>query len=320
MYPVLSDIFKDLLGFTFPIPIYSFGAMMAVGFLVGASLSRIEIDRLYQAGRLKGVRVPVPEKKGADKKKGKKRRSTVEASPSVLIGTLVIIAVVAGISGAKIFHILENFGAFMSDPFGMIFSTGGLTFFGGLALAVLSIAWYLRKKGLSISTFADAGLPTVFLAYGIGRIGCHLAGDGDWGIPANLSAQPSWIPDWLWAETYPNNILRATLPETGVYPTSLYEFGICLVLFGVLWSLRKHPFMSGWLFSLTLIFFGVERILIEQIRVNNTFDLFGMVVTQAEVISVLLIIAGVVGLVRTTKRREDITPKDRQARGPSPAV
>jgi len=318
MYPVLSDIFKDLLGITFPIPIYSFGAMMAVGFLVGASLSRIEVDRLYQAGRLKGVRVPAPEKKGADKKKGKKRRGTVEASPSVLIGTLVIIAVVTGIAGAKLFHILENFGAFMRDPLGMFFSTGGLTFFGGLALGASSLAWYLRKKGISTPTFADAGFPPVFLAYGIGRIGCHLAGDGDWGIPANLSAQPSFVPDWLWAEAYPNAIIGS--PAAPVYPTSVYEFIMCLVLFGILWSLRKHPFKSGWLFSLTLIFFGVERFLIEQIRVNNTFDLFGMVVTQAEVISVLLIIVGVVGLALTTKRREDKAPKDQQARVPSPAA
>ncbi len=320
MYPVLSDIFKDLLGISFPIPIYSFGAMMAVAFLVGGKLASIEVDRLYKAGRLKGVRVPAPEKKGSNKKKGKKRGGTVEASPSVLIGTLVIIAVVSGISGSKLFHILENFGAFMRDPLGQIFSTGGLTFFGGLLVAFLSLAWYIGKKGLSRPTFADAGLPPVFLAYGIGRIGCHLAGDGDWGIPANLSAQPSWIPDWLWAETYPNNILGVSLPETGVYPTSVYEFGMCLVLFGILWSLRKHPFKSGWLFSLTLIFFGVERFLIEQIRVNEKFDLFGMDVTQAEVISVLLIIVGAVGLARTTKRREDKAPKDRQARVPSPAA
>jgi len=318
MYPVLSDIFKDLLGISFPIPIYSFGAMMAVAFLVGGKLASIEVDRLYKAGRLKGVRVPAPEKKGSNKKKGKKRGGTVEASPSVLIGTLVIIAVVSGISGSKLFHILENFGAFMRDPLGQIFSTGGLTFFGGLLVAFLSLAWYIGKKGLSRPTFADAGLPPVFLAYGIGRIGCHLAGDGDWGIVADMSAQPSFVPNWLWAEAYPNAIIGS--PAAPVYPTSLYEFGICLALFGILWSLRKHPFKSGWLFSLTLIFFGLERFVIEQIRVNNTFDLFGMDVTQAEVISVVLIIVGVVGMVRTTKRREDNAPKDRQARVPSPAT
>ncbi len=318
MYPVLSDIFKDLLGISFPIPIYSFGAMMAVAFLVGGKLASIEVDRLYKAGRLKGVRVPAPEKKGSNKKKGKKRGGTVEASPSVLIGTLVIIAVVSGISGSKLFHILENFGAFMRDPLGQIFSTGGLTFFGGLLVAFLSLAWYIGKKGLSRPTFADAGLPPVFLAYGIGRIGCHLAGDGDWGIVADMSAQPSFVPNWLWAEAYPNAIIGS--PAAPVYPTSLYEFGICLALFGILWSLRKHPFMSGWLSSLTLIFFGLERFVIEQIRVNNTFDLFGMDVTQAEVISVVLIIVGVVGMVRTTKRREDKAPKDRQARVPSPAT
>ena len=320
MYPVLSDIFKDLFGITFPIPIYSFGAMMAVGFLVAASLSRIEVDRLYREGRLKGVRIPVPEKKGAGKKRSKKRNQTVEASPSVLIGTLVIVAVVAGVAGGKLFHILENFGTFMQDPVGMIFSTGGLTFYGGLLLAAFSIAWYLRKRKISVPTFADAALPTVLLAYGIGRIGCHLAGDGDWGIEADIAAQPSWLPTWLWSETYPNNILNVTL-ESGVYPTSIYEFVMCAVLFGILWSLRKHPFKSGWLFSLTLIFFGVERFLIEQIRVNNTFDVFGLIVTQAEVISVLMMIGGAIGLALTTKKRSDkASASDAKATVPSAAT
>ena len=303
------------------ITIYSFGAMMAVAFLVAAWISRIELDRLYKAGRIKGVRVPAPEKTGKKEKagkkskKGKKRVVLKEVSPSYLVGTLTIVAVVGGIVGAKLFHILENLGDFFNDPLGMIFSVGGLTFYGGLIVAALSISWYVRKNGLSLPVFADAALPTVLLAYGIGRIGCHLAGDGDWGIPANPNARPDFVPTWLWAETYPNNILERTLPETGVYPTSLYEFGMCLVLFGILWALRKHPFKAGWLFSLTLIFFGVERFLIEQIRVNNTFDLFGLVLTQAEIISVILIALGVFGLVRTTKKRTAEPSK-----GPQPEV
>ena len=304
------------------ITIYSFGAMMAVAFLVAAWLSRVELDRQYKAGRIKGVRVPVPpttskkEKAGKKSKKGKKRVAMQEVSPSYLVGTLTIVAVVGGIVGAKLFHILENLGDFFANPLGMIFSVGGLTFYGGLIVAALSISWYIRKHGLSLPLFADAALPTVLLAYGIGRIGCHLAGDGDWGIEANLSARPDWIPTWLWSETYPNNILERTLPEAGVYPTSLYEFGMCLVLFGILWALRKHSFKAGWLASLTLIFFGVERFLIEQIRVNNTFDLFGITFTQAELISVILVLLGIFGLIRTTKKRNAEPSKDPQPKVP----
>jgi phosphatidylglycerol:prolipoprotein diacylglycerol transferase len=111
-----------------------------------------------------------------------------------------------------------------------------------------------------------------------------------------------------------------TLPAGGVYPTPLYEFLMCAVLFGILWALRTHPFKRGWLTSLTLLFFGVERLLIEQIRVNNTFDVFGMVVTQAEVISTVLILTGVTGLVLTTRKRT-AAPSDNEASAvPSSAV
>jgi phosphatidylglycerol---prolipoprotein diacylglyceryl transferase len=77
------------------------------------------------------------------------------------------------------------------------------------------------------------------------------------------------------------------------------------MLFAVLWGLRKHPFVNGWLFSLYLVFNGAERFLIEQIRVNVETSFLGMTVTQAEIISVVLIIAGVIGLVLTRGRRVD---------------
>ena len=300
MYPRILQIPLpfEILGVD-AITIYSFGAMMAVAFLTAAWLTRHELDRMYNAGHLKAVRVPVKKGQSAGR-----RQSKMDASPSYLVGPITVIAVVGGICGAKLFHILENLGDFFADPLGMIFSTGGLTFYGGLIVAAVSIFWYVRRYGIRLSTFADATLPTVLLAYGIGRIGCHLAGDGDWGIASDPAARPSFIPKWLWGETYPNNILERVLPESGVYPTSLYEFGMALALFGVLWALRRHPHKWGWLFSLALVFFGAERFLIEQIRVNNSLDVLGLVVTQAEVISTVLLTIGVIGLVRTTRRRQ----------------
>ena len=296
MYPRILEIPLpiEFLGSN-TITIYSFGAMMAIGFLVAAWLMQRELNRLFIEGRLEPVRI-------RSKKKGRKQQF-VEASPAALIGTVTVIAVVGGIAGAKIFHILENWGDFMADPRGMLFSQGGLTFYGGLLFAAVGIIWYIRKHGVNLPLFADTTLPTVMLAYGIGRIGCHLAGDGDWGIPSNVEAKPGFLPDWLWSETYPNNILGITLPESGVYPTSIYEFLMAVVLFAVLWSLRKHPFRAGWLASLAVLFFGVERLLIEQIRVNNVFEVLGMEVTQAEIISVIMIVLGVAGLVFTTRRK-----------------
>jgi phosphatidylglycerol:prolipoprotein diacylglycerol transferase len=223
------------------------------------------------------------------------------------MGTVIILAGIFGIAGSKLFHILENLPQFFQDPMRMIFSAGGLTFYGGLICAGLAITWYVKKKGIAPSLMADAVAPGLILAYGIGRIGCHLSGDGDWGITSNLADKPGWIPHWLWAETYPNNINGEVLLGDGVFPTPLYEFAMSLVLFGVLWALRRHPFKSGWLFGLYLVFAGAERLLIEQIRVNNTFDLFGMTVTQAEVISVIMILIGLLLLIRTTQKRAKLS-------------
>ncbi|MDX1546686.1 MAG: prolipoprotein diacylglyceryl transferase [Rhodothermales bacterium] len=309
MYPRLSDILNDLFGVQSPLPIYSFGAMMAVAFLVAMWLTRTEMDRLYAAGRLGSVRLPVK-----DERKG--RKVMKEMPPSALVGTFVMLAVVGGVLGAKLFHILENLDAFARDPLGMIFSVGGLTFFGGLICAAGAIAYYVRKKGLSVPLVADAVAPSLILGYGIGRIGCYLAGDGDWGVCSDLANKPGWIPNFLWSETFPRNLMgpgqtpldvlayeNCPPGADGVFPTMLYEFAMCAVLFGILWALRKHPFKAGWLFSLYLVFTGLERFLIEQIRVNNEFEVFGLVVTQAEVLSVLIMLAGAVGLARTTKRR-----------------
>ncbi|NND73130.1 MAG: prolipoprotein diacylglyceryl transferase [Rhodothermales bacterium] len=298
MYPRISDLFSDLLGFNFPIPIYSFGAMVAVAILTASWITGKELDRMYAAGIVKSVKLPEAKKK---KGKGKKTVKT-EQSPSALIGTVTIIAVVAGFAGSKIFHILENLGEFAANPFGMLFSTGGFTFYGGLIVAAICIALYIRKYGLSVRRFADAIAPSLILGYGIGRIGCHLAGDGDWGIPADIAAKPDWLPMWLWAETYPNNILNIDLSGAAVYPTSIYEFVAGLLLFAVLWAVRKHPFQSGWLFSLYLVFAGLERFFIEKIRVNNEFELFGAIMTQAELISILMIVLGVVGIGLTMRK------------------
>lgn len=293
MYPRLSDLFQDLFGFEFPIPIYSFGFMVAVGAMFGAWILQKELDRMYNSGLINGVRMP---EEGSDRKG---RKKMVEVSPSFVVGTITLIIIGAGFAGAKLFHILENMDAFMRAPARMIFSTGGFTFYGGMIVGGLGVVYYLRKKNLSVGRVADAMAPGVMIAYGIGRIGCHLSGDGDWGIASNLAAKPSWLPTWLWAETYPNNILGVDLSSTPVYPTPLYEFGAAVLIFGVLWSFRKHAHVAGWLFWVYMVFNGAERFFIEKIRVNNRFEFMGTTITQAELIALVLILIGVIGIIKT---------------------
>lgn len=317
MYPRLSDLLADLFGISSPIPIYAFGFMVAVAILVAGWLAGKELDRMYGLGLVPGVTTKTKAKDAL----GREKEQTVTASPSVLLTTIMGLAALFGVIGAKLFHILENLGTFAQDPLGMIFSTGGLTFFGGLIVAAVGIAWYVRKKGLPVGRVADAVGPTVVLGYGIGRIGCYLAGDGDWGVCSNLAAKPSWIPGFLWSETFPRNILEVNVLDytarqmqqagmdasgcagaSGVYPTMLYETAMGLALFAGLWALRKHRYGAGWLFGLALVALGVERFLIEHIRVNNVGDLFGIPVTQAQVISVVLVAAGI-GIAARTMRQ-----------------
>ena len=224
---------------------------------------------------------------------------------------ILFIAIIAGILGAKVFHWLENWDEFTRDPLDSLLSFNGMTFYGGLIIATFSILYYGNKKGIRWIHLMDAVAPSLILAYGIGRIGCHLAGDGDWGIVNDLS-RPDWLsilPDWAWSYTYPHNILNEGVPipgctgphcfqlAEGVFPTPVYETTMALIIFSILWMLRKRISFPGGLFAIYLMFNGTERFLIEKIRINNTFPFLGMEVTQAEVISTILFITGVVLLI-----------------------
>ncbi|HJS55500.1 MAG TPA: prolipoprotein diacylglyceryl transferase family protein [Chitinophagaceae bacterium] len=223
--------------------------------------------------------------------------------PQDRVGELTILALVFGLIGAKVFDAFENWDTFIKDP-SSIFSAEGLTFYGGLICAALAIWWYARKHKIGLWHLNDAAAPSLMLAYSVGRIGCQVSGDGDWGI-VNTSAKPfGWLPDWMWGYTYPNNVARAGEPIPGcndkfcfelsepVYPTPFYETVVCFILFLVLWSFRKKLKVPGTLFALYLILNGIERFFIEKIRVNTKMDIFGLQVTQAELISSLLVISG----------------------------
>ena len=111
-----------------------------------------------------------------------------------------------------------------------------------------------------------------------------------------MTLKPDWLPTWLWAQTYDNNIFGEVIALPGVYPTPIYETMMGLMCFAILWTLRKKAFQSGWLFSIYLLLAGAERFLIEQIRVNPILDIVGIKATQAEMIAVTLIAIGLIGV------------------------
>ncbi|HUR11684.1 MAG TPA: prolipoprotein diacylglyceryl transferase family protein [Flavitalea sp.] len=267
--------------------------------------------------------------------------------PHDRVGDLVIYAAVAGFLGAKIFHNLENWKDFQQHPIEALLSFSGLTFYGGLICGTIAVVYYARKHQIAVKHLADAIAPALLLAYAVGRIGCQVSGDGDWGIlnsayvtgpnskaimadtttfkialngnavfyrrtfdvsPEQVEHKkvpaPSWLPVWMVAYAYPHNVINEGVEMPGctgtycnhlpipVFPTPFYETVVCLVLFGILWALRKRLPVAGTVFAVYLIFNGIERFLVEKIRVNSRYDLFGFHPTQAEIISTLLVVIG----------------------------
>ena len=220
-----------------------------------------------------------------------------------MVSDLVIVCAIWGLIGARLFHILDYPKRFMADPLGMILSNAGFTIYGGLVFGTCAGLIYLKKRSIPIAVSLDAVAPAMILGYGVGRLGCQIAGDGDWGIASNMSLKPSWLPEWFWAQTYENNIIGMTIQEPGVYPTPIYEFGMAMIIFSVLWSLRKRIRKPGGLFAIYLILSGFERLLIEKIRINKELHIFDFSFTQAEMISFFVILAGLVTAIMSSNSK-----------------
>ncbi len=247
----------------------------------------------------------------------------VMVKPSDRSFDITVRAAISSIIGAKLFAIFEsaeNVRAFLSDPIGQFFSGSGLAVYGGLIVAFAYCYWWIRKKGMRPIHVMDAVAPALIMGYAVGRIGCQLSGDGDWGI-VNIDPIPAgWIfPDWLWAYDYPQNVLEKGVMIEGceanycrrlaqpVYPTPVYETLMGLVIFAILWLLRKRVKVAGMLFFIYLLLSGIERFWIEKIRVNDKISMLGMELTQAEIISTVLVVVALVGMILLGTRKVKTT-------------
>ncbi|HSC67763.1 MAG TPA: prolipoprotein diacylglyceryl transferase family protein [Cellvibrio sp.] len=286
-YPNLSDVINSIFGTDFHLPIAMFGTFVALAIVVSAWLGKKEVMRFEQLGKLPGAIMS-----------GNK-----PIAPHLLVSDLAMICAIFGVIGARIFHLLEYPREFLQDPIAMIFSREGFSIFGGLILGAIAGAVFLKRRSVPITPMLDALAPSIILGYGIGRLGCQVSGDGDWGTAANMAIKPNWLPDWFWAQTYDNNVVGTIITAPGVYPTPLYEALAAFLIFAFLWSIRKTHYQTGFLFSVYLLLSGFERLLIEKIRINSEYHLWGMSFTQAEFISTVLIIAGVAGIVKTTNAK-----------------
>jgi phosphatidylglycerol:prolipoprotein diacylglycerol transferase len=290
MIPILVD-----LG---PLKIYSFGLMLAIAFLTGSYVLTRELKR---------------------------RKLDPE------MGTwITLIAVVCGIGGAKILYLIENLDVFLHNPLAEALSPGGLTWYGGFVLALAVVTLYVRAKKVPFLRIWDCLGIALMIGYGIGRVGCHLAGDGDYGVPTSLpwgtiyaqgivkpssqlqeyfarepEARKHWNYDSL--RVIRAGIDRRGVPyskfdaETPLHPTPMYEFVLGVIGFLILQRLSKKTQPDGVLFMAYLILSSIFRFGIEFWRLNPRLA-FGL--SEAQIIAIILFALGLLGTAVLLRRRK----------------
>jgi phosphatidylglycerol:prolipoprotein diacylglycerol transferase len=236
-----------------PVTLQTFGIMFALGFIAaGAVVAR----RLKEWGK-----------------------------PTDWAYEIVIAALIGGLVGARLNFVIQNYDAVNGDLLGNLFSGSGLVWFGGAVGGAIGVGlWAWWRKMLNLNLLDLCAVP-LCVGYAIGRIGCQVSGDGDYGT--------AWGGPWAMA--YPNG----TKPiDTPVHPTPIYETLVMGLVAYYLWRLRDRV-QPGILFAIYLVFAGTERLLVEFIRRNDA-ELLGL--TQPQLISIVMMAAGLVWLGLRARR------------------
>ncbi|MGP0102759.1 MAG: prolipoprotein diacylglyceryl transferase [Solirubrobacteraceae bacterium] len=196
-------------------------------------------------------------------------------------------ALLGGVIGARGYFVIQNYSQVKHDLLGSIFSGSGLVWYGGaIGGAIGVLAWMRWRDALELRMF-DMCATALALGYAIGRIGCQVSGDGDYGIRSSLP----------WAMGYPHGTVP-TPPGVRVQPTPIYETVTMCLLAYLLWQLRDRV-RPGVVFALYLVGSGLERFLVEFIRRNKEV-LVGLTAPQVE--SVALMAIGLVWLAAMARR------------------
>ncbi|MFZ4262760.1 prolipoprotein diacylglyceryl transferase [Sphingobacterium sp. HJSM2_6] len=226
--------------------------------------------------------------------------------PYQLTPLMLLCCAIAGFLGAKLFNIVEDWGMLQTYGFFEMLKRSGLTFYGGLVFGAIAYFIIGIRYGISWKPLVDIGAMGMLVAYSVGRMGCHFSGDGDWGI-VNMNPKPfSWLPDSLWASYFPHNVIEQGVQIAGcsgkycmvltdpVFPTSAYEVIIIGLAFIILWLFRNRFKTAGLVACIYFFIIAIERFLIEMIRVNYKFDVLGIPLSEAQIISVFI---GIIAIV-----------------------
>jgi phosphatidylglycerol---prolipoprotein diacylglyceryl transferase len=231
-----------------PIPIHLFGIFMALGFLAAGAVVGREFER-----------------KGYDRE---------------LASSLVVWTAVGGVVGARLWLVFEAWSDFLRAPLELLLTGGGFVWYGGLAGGALAATLFFRRHGIPWLRGADMAAPGLAIGQAIGRIGCQVSGDGDWGAV-------STVP---WAMAYPHAVVGWPHPPgVRVHPTPIYELVAYLAVFGFLWRHRRQPAADGTLFAWYLVLAGTARFLVEFVRINPPVVLE---LSAAQLTSLLLVSLG----------------------------
>ena len=265
-----------------PLTIYSYGLMMALGFIAGDYV-------LTRECRRRGI-------------------SADFANALVLWGAL------AGIVGARIYAVLDDLPAYLADPQAIVFSGSGFVFYGGFIGGVISTWIVSRRYGVPFARATDLCVPALALGQAFGRLGCQVSGDGDWGLPSMMPwsmAYPRAIVGWnehtvLKLDAH-YNLVSGYFPGVRVLPTPVFEAAAFFVLSAVLLALlhRAHPDsrITAWY----LILAGLERFIVEFWRINpRVLWCF----SEAQLISVVMIIVGAVIWIALGERESAVEPQE----------
>jgi phosphatidylglycerol---prolipoprotein diacylglyceryl transferase len=258
-----------------PVTIYSYGLMMALGFIVGDLLLGHECRR-----------------------RGFKSE----------LGTAIVVwGAIGGLAGARLYDVADNWSAYMSHPASIIFSGAGFVWYGGLIGGIISTWLVARYYRVSFLTVADMCAAPLVLGMAFGRLGCQLSGDGDWGLPSRLpwamaypKAIVGWGPETVLKLDNHDNLVSGFFLGVRVHPTPIYEAILYVAIFWVLWSIRKKVTLEGELLYLYLILAGAARFMVEFVRINPRV-LWGL--SEAQVISLIMIVAGSVAWYGSAMRQ-----------------
>jgi phosphatidylglycerol:prolipoprotein diacylglycerol transferase len=271
-----------------PLTIPTFGLMVACAMLAAFFVLRADLERrgLASSG-----------KKDASNSAGAASPKSANAEAELLIA----IPCMVGLAGAKLYHLLESPSDFFAHPLALLISPYGFAWFGGLLAGFAAFVWVGRRQRIPLFTLLDTGSPAAALGYGIGRIGCFLSGDGDYGIPTSLP----------WGMSFPNGLVPTT---QRVHPTPIYELIVACAIAWFLWrmfdrqrsALRNNPLPAGSVFAAYLVLTGLARFLVEFIRINP-HSFLGM--SNAQAASLASFIAGIIlwwWLAKSFTRRRNL--------------